>query len=78
MRMKRIYEVPVYCGSQKVWRILNLNTGTIYSMDYDTEEQAFANIEEGEQRGDHIVRGLHLIDVHNAVVLDAYCDSSMK
>ncbi len=39
-----VYEMPIYCGRTKVWRVLNLNTGTIYSMDFPTIEKAIKSI----------------------------------
>lgn len=45
-----IYETIVYCGRLKMFRILNLNSGTIYSMEYETEGEARNNIIDGEIR----------------------------
>ena len=53
--MKLIREVPVYDGRYKQWRVLNLSTGTIYSMFYETEDDARHSIEHGEKRGDALV-----------------------
>lgn len=51
-----IYEMVVYCGALKVFRILNISTGTIYSMDFSTEREASAAIEDGEERANKIVK----------------------
>lgn len=53
--MNVILEMAVYCGRLKVWRILNINTGTIYSVDYPEKEQAEAAIEHGTLRSDAVV-----------------------
>jgi hypothetical protein len=58
-----IIEVTVYDGALKVWRILNLNTGSIYSMRYETEEIARDSIEEGDIRGGKIVVGCTFRDL---------------
>ncbi len=50
----RIFEFPVYCGSQKQWRVLNALTGTVYSPEHDTIDQAAASIIHGEKRGDNL------------------------
>lgn len=44
---KYIFEMPVYCGDRKTWRVLNLNTGTVYCLDYDTEQEALDSINHG-------------------------------
>lgn len=51
-----IYEMPVYCESMKVWRILNLSTGIIYGMEYLSEQEAISQIPDGKCRGDRTVR----------------------
>lgn len=60
---KFIYEMPVYCGKQKEWRILNLNTGTVYSCAYETEEAAANSIENGKQRCGSLVVALEVFEV---------------
>ena len=70
--MKEIHETPVYCGAMKVWRILNVNSGTLYSMEYDTEEQALNGIKAGEVRNNKTVKLWSILDV--AGVLDALED----
>ncbi len=37
---KAIHEVAVMDGAIKIWRILNLNSGTLYSRPYDSQEEA--------------------------------------
>lgn len=54
--MRYIYELPVYDGALKNWRILNLNTGTFYSMSYPSEAQAGAEIKDGAMRGHQTVK----------------------
>jgi len=49
--MTFIYETPVYCGRTKVWRVLNLNTGTVYSSEYESRAKAMESIEVGVFRG---------------------------
>jgi hypothetical protein len=58
--MRNIHEVPVYDGKTKVWRILNISTGTIYSGDDPTEEAALRAIEDGKQRAGATVRAWRL------------------
>lgn len=66
--MKHIYEVPVYCGRLKEWRVLNLNTGTIYSMGYETQEEALASIEHGVERLPKMkVYRFSLVDILNII-----------
>lgn len=50
-----IYEVPVYDGAKKVWRVLNVNSGTIYSKEFETAEEAYDSINDGEKRGEQQV-----------------------
>jgi hypothetical protein len=55
--MKFIFEMAIYCGRMKEWRILNITTGSVYSMSYDTEADASKNIEDGKVRaGCRVVR----------------------
>ena len=60
---KFIYEIPVYCGSQKHWRVLNLNSGTVYSSNYQTEQEAIASIEAGSERSGKTVVALSVPEV---------------
>ena len=55
----------------KDWRILNLNTGTFYSMHFVTREEADAAISEGEVRGDLSVKRISLPEVLGALA-DTY------
>lgn len=50
--------MPVYCGSEKVWRILNLDTGTVYSSNFVDAETAFTAIKEGEVRAGKVVKAI--------------------
>ena len=58
-----IYETAVYCGRTKVWRILNLNTGTIYVEEFKTNALALAAIEDGTVRGASVVQMIPLVDI---------------
>ena len=53
-----IYEVPIFDGALKNWRVLNLNTGTFYFLNYDSEEDAASSIEDGEIRLGRVVKRL--------------------
>ncbi len=64
-----IWEVPVYCGARKVWRVLNLSTGTVYNYDDETQAEAIASIEEGAMRAAKIVRGTTLHEICAALTL---------
>lgn len=63
---KFIYEVPIYDGALKNWRILNLLSGTFYSMSYDTFEEANANIDE-EMRAELRVKKVTLQQIVEAL-----------
>lgn len=60
MKNGYIYEAPVYCGAMKVFRVLNINTGTVYSSNYESLEDAINSIENGEKRAGKIVEGVTL------------------
>lgn len=60
---KFIYEMAVYCGRTKVWRVLNINTGTVYSSEFGTIGEANASIEDGEPRAGLIVKRVTLNEV---------------
>lgn len=51
-----IYEMPVYDGRTKKWRILNLTTGTVYSSDFTTHDAAYTAIEVDARRAGAIVK----------------------
>lgn len=51
-----IYEVAVFDGRMKDWRVLNLTTGTIYSPRYVTEAEANEAINDGEVRAGATVK----------------------
>lgn len=65
--MEYIYEVPIYDGALKNWRILNLNTGTFYSMKYATQNEAVADIEHLTERAGTTVRRVFLPEVVRAL-----------
>jgi len=62
-----IYETAVYCGRLKEWRVLNLNTDTIYTRGYDSEELALDSIDSGEIRSGKIVKRLSLREIFELV-----------
>ena len=68
--MNFIYETVVYCGARKVFRILNLMSGTIYSMDFETQEEAFAAAlkEDGKERAGKIVKVVRLPQIVEALL----------
>lgn len=39
-----VIEMPIYDGSLKKWRVLNLNSGTFYGKEHNTELQAWQSI----------------------------------
>lgn len=61
--MNFIYETAVYCGRTKVWRVLNLNTGTVYSAEYPTQLAALESIEDGTLRATAVVHRVVLKDI---------------
>ena len=67
MKTKFTYEMPVFCGRQKEWRVLNLNTGTVYSTSYETEKEAINSIKIGEERAGGKVVALELFDVREVL-----------
>ena len=73
-----IYETVVYCGRTKIWRVLNLNTMSIYSMDYETEQEAIDSIEDGKQRSDKTVKYIDLFAVRDCVTFTVtFSDKSL-
>jgi hypothetical protein len=66
---KFIYEMVIYDGGMKNWRVLNLNSGSFYCTSYDSEQKARDSIEEGEERAGRIVRRIELQRVQE--LLDA-------
>ena len=59
--------MAVYCGSMKEWRILNINTGTVYSSNFPTKEAAEAAIEDGQIRGGLTVKRVTLNQTFTAL-----------
>lgn len=62
-----IYEVAVYCGRLKEWRVLNLTTGTVYSLEHSSLEEANAGIEDGEIRVGRVVKRVTLAEIREAL-----------
>lgn len=58
-----IYEMPVYDGRLKEWRVLNILTGSIYSGHYDNMNDAYKSINEGELRTNRLVKAVTLAEV---------------
>lgn len=63
-KRKMIFETVVYCGAMKVFRVLNLSTGSIYSSDFATEDEANEAIEDGAIRGESLVKCVPLSDLN--------------
>lgn len=59
-----IFELVVYDGSQKVFRVLNLNTGTVYSCEHESYGAAFTSIDDGAERAGNIVKAVTLEQIH--------------
>lgn len=59
-----IYEMPIYDGGLKVWRVLNLQTGTFYCLEYKTEALALASIKQGELRDGKTVCRIRVQDLY--------------
>lgn len=62
-----IWETTIYDG--KVWRVLNLNTGVVYSTEYVTETDARHAIPDGEERNHDTVRLVHLHEIREGLRL---------
>lgn len=60
---KHIYETVVFDGAMKVWRVWNITTGTVYSNSYETETEAYSDIEDGAVRGDAKVVMISRIEI---------------
>ena len=58
-----IYEVVVYDDTYKVWRILNIWTGMVYSMEFENADEAFASIEDGKECVNCTVRATTLTEI---------------
>jgi hypothetical protein len=61
--MKYIWEMPVYCGRLKEWRILNITTGSVYSGSHASQESASEAIEDGTIRAGAMVRRVSLREI---------------
>ena len=64
-----ILETVVYCGREKKWRILNLNTGTVYAKEFEKHEmvKAIDSIEHGTLRGGLLVQYVSLLLITQTV-----------
>lgn len=60
-----IYETVVFDGRTKDFRVLNLNTGTVYSLPYKDFDAAVASIIVGEVRGSKTVTYIPLESINN-------------
>lgn len=59
MPLNYIYEMPVYDGRIKDWRILNITTGTVYSSSFPTHDAAYFAIEADAERAGAIVQRIN-------------------
>ena len=66
--MHRIYETPVYDGRTKVWRILNLNSGSVYSTEYPSQVDALNIIEGGTVRAGAVVTHISLAEIRGRLI----------
>lgn len=64
-----IHELVVYDGATKVFRILNLYSGTVYSSEYETLELAKAAIDHGEKRAGMVVNCTTLEEINEALAI---------
>lgn len=53
-----IYETVIFDSRIKTWRIFNITTGSVCSTDYETEKDAYDDIEDGQIRDEHTVKKL--------------------
>lgn len=73
-----IYETVIFDGRIKTWRIFNITTGSVYSKDYETEKDAYDEIEDGKMRDEYTVKKLtrdqllDSIDLYNKLILDRF------
>jgi len=63
-----IYEMVVFCGRTKVFRILNISTGSLYSMDFKTQKEAEDAIDSEKERNGKTVQRVSLGDLR--IILD--------
>lgn len=66
--MKSVYETVVYDGATKVFRVLNINTGLIYNMNFKDKAKAEAAIDDGCIRYDMTVKSVSLSDVQTLLI----------
>lgn len=73
-----IYETVIFDGRIKTWRIFNITTGSVYSKDYETEKNAYDDIEDGQIRDEHTVKKLtrgqllDSIDFYNKLTIEMF------
>lgn len=73
-----IYETVIFDGRIKTWRIFNITTGSVYSTDYETEKDAYDDIEDGQIRDEHTVKKLtrgqllDSIDFYNKLTIEMF------
>lgn len=73
-----IYETVIFDGRIKTWRIFNITTGSVYSKDYETEKDAYNDIEDGTIRNEYTVkkltreRILESVDLYNKLIIDRF------
>lgn len=69
-----IFETAVYDGRNKTWRTLNINTGTVYTMDYGSQEAALNAIENGVNRAGMTVKRVRLSDIPSLLMMAGFAD----
>jgi hypothetical protein len=65
-RRNFIYETVVYDGGSKEYRVLNLNSGSLYTQIYKEEFEAFEAIKDGEERNGYIVKRIKVDSIKYA------------
>ncbi len=60
-----IFETVVYDGAIKDWRILNINTGTVYSKGFDSKQEAIDAVEHGTIRDGLLVQFVSLESIQD-------------
>jgi hypothetical protein len=63
MGKRYIFETVIYDGGMKEWRILNLNTGSFYSMHFSTFDKAKESVAVGEMRSGLEVKFIEVHDI---------------
>lgn len=73
-----IYETVIYDGALKNYRVLNLNTGTFYSMSFDSFEIANQAIKNGETRAGQTVKRTELREILQALNVPVADDTGLN